>query len=228
MKAGLMAMVLTSVIALGQPTVPAPTAEPMRSYTNPELHLTFSYPAELTPRDVATALGAERRMVYGTDAAAATDQSRADTCAKVLLAVGEDSAGSGAAGTRASIALFDVNTACYPAKVLRDKKAMDLLLRNMTIQATTEMGMMPIEQPMFYDLEGHRMHFCAAQGTPVTTGDLQTGEAEVIGAAAVAVEGHLLGWVLEANDAVLFNRLVGSEVDLGGGKAQRLFPARVQ
>ena len=81
---------------------------------------------------------------------------------------------------------------------------------------------------MFYDLEGHRMHFCAAQGTPVTTGDLQTGEAEVVRAAAVAVEGHLLGWVLEANDAVLFNRLVGSEVDLGGGKAQRLFPARVQ
>ena len=228
MKAGLMAMVLASAAAFGQAAAPAPAAEPMHSYTNPEMHLTFSYPAELTPRDAATALGAERRMIYGTEAATEGDHAKPDTCAKVLLAVGEDSAGSGAAGTRASIALFDVNTACYPAKILRDKKAMDLLLRNMTIQATTEMGMMPIEQPMFYDLEGHRMHFRAAQGTPVTAGDLQTGEEQVIGAAVVAVEGHLLGWVLEANDAALFNRLMGSQVDLGGGKAQRLFPARVQ
>jgi hypothetical protein len=228
MKAGLIAMVLASVAAFGQAAnAPSPAGEPMRVYTNPELHLTFSYPAELTPRDTATALGAERRMVYGTDAATEGDHSKPDTCAKVLLAVAEDSAGSGT-GTQASIALFDVNTQCYPAKVLRDKKGMDLLLRNMTIQATTQMGLMPIEQPMFYDLEGHRMHFCAAQGTPVTTGDLQSGEAEVIGAAAVAVEGHVFGWVLEANDPTLFNRLMGSQVDLGGGKAQRLFPTRVQ
>ena len=228
MKAGLMAMVLASVAAFGQAAqAPSPASEPMRVYRNPELHLTFSYPAELTPRDAATALGAERRMIYGTDAATG-EQSRPDTCAKVLLAVGEDNAGSGTAGRRASIALFDVNEQCYPAKVLRDKKAMDLLLRNLTIQGTTEMGMMPIEQPMFYDLEGHRMHFCAAQGTPVTASDVQTGEAEVIGAAAVAIEGHVLGWVLEANDAALFNRLMGSQVDLGWGKAQRLFPARVQ
>jgi hypothetical protein len=229
MKAGLMAMVLASVAAFGQAaSAPSPASAPMRVYTNPELHLTFLYPAELTTRDTATALGAERRMVYGTNAATEGDHSRPDTCAKVLLAVGEDSAGNGTTGTRASIALFDVNAQCYPPKVLRDKKAMDLLLRNFTIQATTEMGMMPIEQPMFYDLEGHRMHFCAAQGTPVTTGDLQTGEEQVVGAAAVAVEGHVLGWVLEANDPVLFNRLMGSQVDLGGGTAQRLFPTRVQ
>jgi hypothetical protein len=228
MKAGLMAMVLASVAAYGQAAhAPSPANEPMRVYTNPELHLTFSYPAELVPRDAATALGAERRMIYGT-AVSEEDHSKPDTCAKVLLAVGEDNAGSGAVGSRASIALFDVNTQCYPAKLLRDWKAMDLLLRNMTIQGTTEMGMMPIEQPMFYDLEGHRMHFCAAQGTPVTAGDVQTGEAEVIGAAAVAIEGHVLGWVLEAKDAALFNRLMGSQVDLGGGTAQRLFPTRVQ
>jgi hypothetical protein len=72
------------------------------------------------------------------------------------------------------------------------------------------------------------MHFSAAQGTPVTMTDLQTGEEQVIGAAAVAVNGHVLGWVIEANDAALFNRLLGSQVDFGGGKGQRLFPARVQ
>jgi hypothetical protein len=227
MKASLMAMVLASVAAFGQAAqAPPPASEPMRVYTNPELHLTFSYPAELTPRDAATVLGAERRMIYGADAATDADHPR-DMCAKVLLAVGANNAGSGATSW-ARVGLFEVDARCLPAQVLRNKKAMDLTLTNLVRQGTTEMGMMPIEPPMFYDLEGQRMHFSAGQGTPVMTADLQTGEEQVIGAAAVAVNGHVLGWVIEANDAALFNRLLGSQVDFGGGKAQRLFPARVQ
>ena len=228
MKAGLMAMVLASVAAFGQaPNAPSPASAPMRIYTNPELHLTFSYPAELTPRDAATVLAAEQRMIYGADAATEGDPPRADKCAKVLLAVGENGAGSGAT-TWARVGLFDVDVRCLPAQALRNKKVMDTTLTKLVQQGTTEMGMMPIEPPMFYDLAGQRMHFSAAQGTPVTMSDLQTGEEQVIGAAAVAVNGHVLGWVIEANDAALFNRLLGSQVDFGGGKGQRLFPARVQ
>jgi hypothetical protein len=228
MKAGLMAMVLASVAAFGQaPNAPSLASAPMRIYTNPELHLTFSYPAELTPRDAATVLAAEQRMIYGADAATEGDPPRADKCAKVLLAVGENGAGSGAT-TWARVGLFDVDVRCLPAQALRNKKVMDTTLTKLVQQGTTEMGMMPIEPPMFYDLAGQRMHFSAAQGTPVTMSDLQTGEEQVIGAAAVAVNGHVLGWVLEANDAALFNRLLGSQVDFGGGKGQRVFPARVQ
>lgn len=201
----------------------------MRSYTNPALHLTFSYPAELTPRDASTVAAAGRRMIYGSDTAADADHPQTDTCAKVLLAVGEEgAAGGGAAATWARVGLFDVDVRCLPVQALRNKKLMDVTLTNLVQQATTVMGMMPLEQPMFYEMQGQRMHFCAAQGTPVNMGDLQTGEEQVAGAAAVAVNGHVLSWVMETNDSALFNRLLGSQVDLGTGKVERLFPARVQ
>src|ERR1700685_123695 len=82
----------------------AAASGPLRVYTNPALHLTFSYPAELTPRDVSTMAAAGRRMIYGSDTAADADHPETDTCAKVLLAVGEEgAAGGGAAATWARV-----------------------------------------------------------------------------------------------------------------------------
>jgi hypothetical protein len=58
----------------------------------------------------------------------------------------------------------------------------------------------------------------------VTNSDVQTGGDQLIGVVAAVVNGHLLGWVLETNDPAMFNRLLGSPVDFGTGKAERLFP----
>lgn len=212
----------------------SPASEPVRVYKNPALHLIFSYPAELTPRDTATVAAGGRRMIYGGDPETDADHPRPNECARVLLALGEEGAARQAGAesiggaTWARVGLFEVDVRCLPAQALRTRKVMDAALTNLVQQGTTEMGMMPIEQALFYQMQGQRMHFCAAQGTPVTMGDVQSGEEQVIGAAAVAVNGHVLSWVLETNDSALFNRLLGSQVDLGTGKAERLFPARVQ
>ena len=192
-------------------------------YTNAELHLTFTYPAELGLVDAAAVAAVARGMVYGDDASK-------DECTKVLLAVGEGS-GRGQGGVQsgwARVGVVEVNPQCFPAKVLREKKTTDRLLRNFVTQATTVMGTMPLEQAAGYEIEGRRACFAAAQGTPVTAGDVQTAGEELLGVAAVATEGQLVAWVIETNDQALFNRLLGSGVDFGTGKTERLLPAQVR
>jgi hypothetical protein len=144
---------------------------------------------------------------------------------KVLLSVGKN---GDQAGALARIALFDVDVRCLPAKALRNKKAMDGVLASLATQGTTAMGLMPIEEPMHYEIQGHRVRFAAAQGTPVMKGDLQSADAQVIAVAATAVNGHVLSWWIEAGDLATFNHLLRSQVDFGAGQAQALFPAGFQ
>jgi hypothetical protein len=236
MKLGLSAVLLATVAAGAQTTGITGTARAgaagspaVQTYTNPGLHLTFQYPADLTPRDAAAVTLVGKRMLFGGDEEADPDHPGTDTCTKVLLSVGKGNEGGGATGgVWVRVGVLDVDARCFPAQVFKNKKTIDPLLRNLVKQGTTVMGMMPVEQPAAYVLEGHRASFCAAQGQPLTDSDLQTGGEQMMGAVVVAVEGHLVGWVLETNDAATFNQLLGSLVDLGTGKPERLFPAEVR
>jgi|ERR1700728_823065 hypothetical protein len=238
MKLALCAILLGSV-AVGAQTAANPAGAAQmgatgsaatQTYTNPTLHLTFQYPADLAPRDAAAVTVVAKRMVYGADEEAEDpDHPKADTCTEVVLSVGKGNEGSGAAaGVWVRVGVLDVDARCFPAQVFKNKKATDPLLRNLVKQGTTVMGMMPLEQPVAYVIQGHRANFCGAQGQPVTGSDLQTGEEQMMGTVVVAIEGHLVGWVLETNDAATFNRLLGSAVDFGAGKPERLFPAEVR
>ncbi|HEX4310967.1 MAG TPA: hypothetical protein VHZ25_13125 [Acidobacteriaceae bacterium] len=235
MKLGWSAVLLVAVAAGAQTTGVTGAAQAgaagspaVQTYTNPELHLTFQYPADLTPRDTAEVTLVGRRMMYGGDEEADPGHPKPDTCTKVLLSVGKGNEGSGkAGGVWVRVGLLDVDARCFPAQVFRNKKTIDPLLRNLVKQGTTVMGMMPLEQPAAYGIQGHRTSFCAAQGQPLTGTDLQTGDEQMMGVVVVAVEGHLVGWVLETSDAAIFNQLLGSVVDLGGGKPERLFPGQV-
>ncbi|HVT99241.1 MAG TPA: hypothetical protein VHE33_17175 [Acidobacteriaceae bacterium] len=191
-------------------------------YTNAELHLTLTYSAELTGVDGAFATTAARRMIYGDEQ---LDAAREDACVKVLLAVGKGSEGK---GSWARVGAVEIRGECFPPKVLQKRKDTQMLLRNLVRQGTTLMGMMPLEQPGGYQIEGHWASFGAAQGEPVTKSDIQSGEAQLIGVGAIAVQGWILGWVVETNDAAMFNQLLGSGVVFGTGTPQRLFGGGVQ
>jgi hypothetical protein len=128
------------------------------------------------------------------------------------------------ANPEGTISLFDISPGCVPADAAKNKKAMDKALAGIVTEGTTVLGMMPIEQPFAYPIEGHRVHFAASQGQPVTKTDLQTSEPQLRATIAVAVNGHILSWMFEAGDAEFFNRLLASPVDFGAGKAQPLFP----
>jgi hypothetical protein len=228
MTLGWVVLVLAPVMVAAQTAVaPGTTAGPVQVYANAELHLTFSYPADLAPVDAAAVAAVGRRMVYGANEESDDpDHPKADACTKVLLSVGKGSERQ--AGTWVRLGVLDENAQCFPAKVFQNKKATDALLRNLVKQGTTVMGMMPVEEPVGYLMQGHRAGFCAAQGAPVTGSDVQTGGDQLIGVVAVAVDGHVLGWVLESNDPATLNRLLGSGVDFGAGKVERLFPGVAQ
>ncbi|HEX3659884.1 MAG TPA: hypothetical protein VHU89_00525 [Acidobacteriaceae bacterium] len=224
MRVGLISALLLAAAAAGQ-TPGKPAAPAMRTFTDSALHLTFSYPAELAPMDpkAATALG--QRMLYGEDGANGAKKMKSGAgCTRTLLAVGEEGR------VRATLVLFQIDLSCVPPKAAKNRKLMDQVLNGLSSQGNEVLGMMPIEEPAGFLLQGHHAFFAAAQGTPVAAAALQNGEAQVTATVAAEVEGQdgqgkILAWHVESSSATMFNRLLASPVDLGTGQAQALFPA---
>lgn len=209
----------------GIPMTAAGPAAPEQVYTNPELHVTFWYPAELQARDAKTVAELERRMLFGSDPDFDSARMQAAGCSKVLLAVAEPASGGNARQEpAASLTLYDIAPGCVPPTAEKKKKEMDQVLRALAREGTTVLGMMPVEEPQGYSLEGLRAELAAAQGQPVTKTDVQSGEPELMATVAVAVQGHILSWMLEANSLEGFNRLLASRVDFGAGKPETLAP----
>ena len=194
---------------------PAQTA-PMRIWKDPALHLTFSYPAELQVRDPASVGGGG--------------------CAKVLLAAGfgtdpdqpgaADAASSSASW--ATLTLSDMGPECIPPKVLKKPKMMDQMMNGLTGGATQTLGLMPLEQPVGYPLEGYHAYLAAAQGEPVSTDVVQPANgAEVLAIIAVHVNDHVFIWRMASSDPGALNRMLSSQVDFGSGQLQALYPGHI-
>ncbi|MGB7136171.1 MAG: hypothetical protein WBD46_12825 [Acidobacteriaceae bacterium] len=213
----------------GQNPPPGTTAAlhpaPMKTYTNPALLLTFSYPAELRTMDGKGAAASGQRMVYGESALPNAERSSAPAaCTTTLLALGRQPA-TGQAGAVASLTLFDIDLHCLPPKAAKSKSVMNTALRGFASQGVTELGMMPVSEPVGYPLDGHRAYFAASQGTPVTKTDLQSTQSEMMAVVAVAANEHILAWMLESDDLEFFNRMLESRVAFGPEPGQPLFPA---
>ncbi len=189
----------------------------LRTWKDPALHLTFSYPAELHPRDPASVGGG-------------------GGCAEVVMAAGlgndpdQPGASGGAApsGSWASVALSDMGPGCIPPKVLNKPKVMDQMMYGLTGNATQSLGLMPIEQPVGYLVQGHHAYVASAQGEPISQDVVQPANgAEVLAIIAVHVNDHVLIWRLASNDANLLNRMLASQVDFGTGTPQALYPGHI-
>lgn len=219
-------ILLLTAMAAGQ-TPGKPAAPALRTFTDPALQLTFSYPAELTPMDPKTATALGQRMLYGEDGAGSKKMKSGAGCTRTLLAVGE----GGAATTQ--LAIFEIDVSCVPPKAAKNRKFMDQVLQGLSAQGNELLGMIPIEDPVGFLMQGHHAFFASAQGTPVSSTALQTSEAEVLATLAVEVEGRdgrqeILVWHLESSNAAMFNRMLACPVVLGTGPAVPLFPAQVR
>lgn len=227
MRVSLLSALLLAAVAAAQ-TPGKPSAPAMRTFSDSALRLTFSYPAELTPMDPKTASALGQRILYGEDVAGDAAKAKSGTgCTKTLLAVEEEGK------ARAQLSLFEVDLSCIPPKAAKNRKLMDQVLRGLASQGNEVLGMTPMDEPVGFLLQGHHAFFAAAQGTPVSSGALQNGEAQVTATIAVEVEGEdkqprILAWHVVSSESALFNRLLASPVDLGTGQAQPLFPAQVR
>lgn len=215
-------------LALSAQTPPTPQAQASapatRTYTNPELHLTFTYPSELAAMDPAQLPGAERNAAFAGDPDAESNGLLSGHCSKVLLSVGEVNPGR-AGGVWGSILLVSIDPGCLPPKALKSRKAMDNLLKPLVTGSTQILGMAPVAPETTWPIEGYRVHFAESEGQPVVQGDLQpNGADQTMAVLAVQVGDHVLAWKIESNNKALLNRLLGSRVDFGLGTPQALFP----
>jgi hypothetical protein len=224
-------LLLPAALAAGQ-TPGKPAAPPMRTFTDAALHLTFSYPAELTLMDATEATALGQRVLYGEDGARDAEKVKSGAgCTRTLLAVGADPGTGGKAMAR--VALFEIDLSCVPPKAAKKRKLMDQVLNGLAAQGNEVLGMMPMEDPVGFLLQGHHAFFAAAQGTPVSSTALQNSQAEVTATVAAEVVGQdgqpkILAWHVAASNAALFNRLLACPVEIGTGQAQALFPAAVR
>jgi hypothetical protein len=220
-------MAVIGAVAHGQ--APAGQDHAMQGVKDADLHLTFSYPADLEPMDAKALADATSNSRFGEDSGENTDTVQPEACAKVLLSVGQVTEGNNGK-IWGILTMLDVGPACIPPKALKSTRAMDTLLKPLVTGGTQVLGMMPLGGgATSYLIQGHKMHFAGAQGQPVAKSDLQTtDQSQTIAHMAVAIDGHIVMWRVESNNAGLLNRMLASQVDFGAGPPQPLFPGRLK
>jgi hypothetical protein len=220
------ALALSAIAAAAQ--TPAAKVPATQTFTDAELHLTFTYPAALQPMDPRTVTGESENSRFGTQPDADSEGVQSATCRKVLLSLGR--VNEGAQGRLwATLTMVDVGPACIPPKALKNHRAMDAILTPLVSSGTQILGMMSLGPESLYMIQGHRMHFAGSQGLPVAKTDLQPSDvSQTIANFAVQVNDHIVSWRIEANDTVLLNRILASQVDFGAGPPAPLFPGQLQ
>lgn len=217
------ALLLPPGLAAQNP-VPAGT----RVYSNPELHLRFSYPAELQPQTVTSPPRAAKDSMFGSDPDAGSKPVASTACSHVLLSVGTPASpaansASASPAVAGSILLMDTPPECIPQKAQRNRKTMIAVLARMTADGSTTLGMMPLWEPSGYQIQGHPAYLAAVHGQPVAATEIQpNGDDQSLAVVAIAANGHILSWRIQSSDSALFNRLLTSMVDFGGGPPQPL------
>lgn len=197
-------------------------------YKDPELHVTFEYPAELHPMNPQDLPGLSRTARFSNDPDVGTnDNLEPGQCSKRLLTVGATGLGP-QGGAWGSISLVEVQPECIPPKALRSKHAMELMLEPLVKGGTQVLGMMPMGPVSNYPVQEHKVFMAAAQGQPVQPDDLQTTQGtESLAILATQVQDRILSWRIESNSLRLFGLMLGSRVDFGSGTPQVLFPGHL-
>lgn len=155
-------------------------------------------------------------------------------CSRVLLKAelgtdpNESAAAAGSSGPWASLTVSDMGPGCFPAKALKKTKLMDQMLSGTAAGPTQVLGLMPMEQPLGYLLQGRHAFLAAAEGEPVSESALQPANGkEILAVIAAQVKDHIVVWRIASNDATLLNRVLAGTVDCGLGQPQALYPGHI-
>lgn len=216
------------VVGAATAAAQAPVAKPApQTYTNTELHLTFTYPADFQPIDPRSLSDLAANSRFGAEPEAEADTLESPACRKTLLSAGR--VRQGAQGKLwGLITIVDVGPSCIPPKPLKNHKAMDNLLKLLVTGGTHVLGMMSMGPAVGYMVQDHKIWFAGSQGQPVAKSDLQPpDETQTVANFAVQVNDHIVSWRIESNDAGLLSHMLAGRVDFGAGAPQPLFPGQL-
>jgi hypothetical protein len=209
------------------------------AYTNSEIGFSFSYPAELHAQS-AESLAAKWKQ--------ATDKSdpkykATDACTHVLLhAERKDEPGVGASiaiygeghspktvitvPVAGSVTITEMNQQCLPAEF---KGREDEVLSAFASSVGEEPGMKLIGQPMWYEVEGHKVHAGKARSAENSAKSTNptAPPTDYLASATVNIGGHLMIFMFETQDLYSLNKLVHGTVQFGSGESKPLLPLSI-
>jgi len=214
---------------------PSGTASSSTSvFHSDSLQMTFRYPKDLEQQTAATfreVMERGHREHYKTDPKSDPEHQEADKCMHVLLyARTSDSSkpeitihGKDNGSTislqqtpMGVIMIAEFDPSCIP----HGTKENDILGQLASISGQLP-GLKPIDQQMWYEVDKHKVHFLAAQGT---FSDDKTGTPVGIATASVNVHGHFMLWMFMSDDLTTLDRIMASTIQFDDHPATPFVP----
>ena len=207
------------------------TAIPTATYSNAQLALTFTYPANLIARDPLEAEEAGHRAHFGQPGSTDPEHRKAMKCLHPLLLLstspGEETptlvphpTPGAPAPPSATLFLSEFDRACAtPAN--RANLVGDLAQDILHLP-----GINPIDKPIWYTVGQQKVHFAAGTKDVVSPLTLRP-ESLVFISLATEWNNHLLVWVIESNRLFLANRLARGAVAFGTQPPVPLLPFQI-
>jgi len=208
-------------------------------YTNHDIGFSFSYPAELNAESAESLAAKWKRATDKSD----PKYKASDACTHILFhADRKDKPGVGASisiygegyspkaeitvPVSGSVTITEMNQQCLPAEF---KGREDEVLSAFASGVGEEPGMKLIGQPMWYEVEGHKVHAGIAKDAGNSTKSTSPAAlpADYLADVAVNVGGHLVLFMFETPDLYSLNKLVHGAVQFGGGKSKPLLPLNI-
>lgn len=187
--------------------------------------LTMRYPVELVIRDAQKAIDEGHVVVFGSMQNEAKEHELASRCMKpIMLAELADGLPQGkepSVASAATLLLFEfiASKECKAGFKYKDDEKVAGGVAQAAIQLP---GATALSPPLWFDFGKQQLHIAfSAFGLQNTPPDQPHA---LIAMAAMRYHGHILGWLMSANQLNTFNGLTKTSIELDDGKIYPLVP----
>ncbi len=187
--------------------------------------LTMRYPVELAVRDAQKSIDEGHVAVFGSMQNEAGTHELASRCIKPILLAQlsggspQENQPSGASAATLLLFEFIANKECKAGFKYKDDEKVTGGIAQTAIQLP---GATALSGPLYFDLGKQKLHITfAALGLQNISPDQPHA---LIATAAMRYHGHILGWILSADQLNTFNDLSKTSIELDDGKVYPLVP----
>jgi hypothetical protein len=211
-------------------------------YTNTDIGFSFTYPAELHSESAESLAEKWKQATNKSD----PKYKASDACTHVLFHA-EQKGKPGEPGifltihgedhspkteitipVTGSVIITEMNQQCLPAEF---KGREDEVLSGFASSVGEEPGMKLIGQPMWYEVEGHKIHAGVAKSIPnsvsANDGDHAASRTDYLVDIASNINGHLVIFMIEAQNRYSINKLIHGAMRFGNNEPKPLLPLNI-